>query len=99
MFASMALMAAYVGAGRYTECVTWARIMAQTHPEHLSGHIYLAAVLAMQGELTAAMQARDTLLRLRPEFSLTWMTENLPPTGELAERLCQGLRLAGVPET
>jgi TolB-like protein/class 3 adenylate cyclase len=99
MFASMALMAAYVGAGRYAECVTFARIMTETHPEHLAGHIYLAAALAMQGELTSAAQARDTLLRLRPEFSLTWMTENLPPTGELAERLCQGLRLAGVPET
>jgi len=99
MFASMALMAVYVGAGRYAECITWARIMTQTHPEHLAGHIYSAAALAMQGELTAATQARDTLLRLRPEFSLTWMMENLPPTGELAERLCQGLRLAGVPET
>ena len=52
----------------------------------------------MQGDLTAAAEARDTLLRLRPEFSLTWMTENMPNTGELAERLCEALRRAGVPE-
>ena len=52
----------------------------------------------MQGELTAAAEARDVLLSLRPEFSLTWMTENLPPTGALKERLCDGLRKAGVPE-
>ena len=50
------------------------------------------------GDLTAAAEARGTLLRLRPEFSLTWMTENLPATGEMAERLREGLRKAGVPE-
>ena len=52
----------------------------------------------MQDELTAAAEARDTLLRLRPEFSLTWAAENLPPAGELKERLQEGLRRAGVPE-
>jgi hypothetical protein len=52
----------------------------------------------MEGDLAAAAEARDTLLRLRPEFSLTWMIENLAFTGETAERLCEGLRKAGVPE-
>ena len=55
--------------------------------------MFLTAALTMDGDLTGAAAARDTLLRLRPEFSLTW-TENLPLTGELAE----GLRKAGVPE-
>jgi hypothetical protein len=52
----------------------------------------------MQGNLTAAAEARGTLLRLRPDFSLTWMNENQPLTGEMAERLSEGLRKAGVPE-
>jgi hypothetical protein len=52
----------------------------------------------MAGDLTAAAEARDTLLRLQPKFSLAWMTENNPSTGELAERLREGLRKAGVPE-
>jgi hypothetical protein len=52
----------------------------------------------MEGDLASAAEARDTLVRLRPEFSLAWMTENLPPTGEIAERLREGLRKAGVPE-
>jgi hypothetical protein len=42
--------------------------------------------------------ARDTLLRLWPEFSLTWMTQNQPSAGDLAERLREALRKAGVPE-
>jgi tetratricopeptide (TPR) repeat protein len=98
MFASMALMGAHLAAQRYAESITWSRIMIETNPEHIAGHIYLTAALAMQGEMTAAADARVVLLRLRPELSLAWMRQNLPPTGELAERICQALRNAGVPE-
>ena len=98
MFASMALMAAHVGAGSYAECVSWARLMTETHPEHLAGHIYLTAALAMLGEMTEATDALAPLLRLRPELSLAWMRENLPPTGKLAERIDEALRRVGVPE-
>jgi len=98
MFASMALMGAHLGAQRYAECATCARVMIETHPEHIAGHQYLTAALAMQGEMTAAGEARDALLRLRPEFSLAWMRRNLPPTGELAERIYEALRKAGIPE-
>jgi len=98
MFASMALMAAHVGAGSYAECVSWARLMTETHPEHLAGHIYLTAALAMLGEMTEATDALAPLLRLRPELSLAWMRQNLPPTGKLAERIDEALRRVGVPE-
>jgi len=98
MFASMALMAAHVGAGSYAECVSWARLMTETHPEHLAGHIYLTAALAMLGEMTEATDALAPLLRLRPELSLAWMRQNLPPTGKLAERIYEALRRVGVPE-
>jgi len=98
MFASMALMAAHVGAGSYAECVSWARLMTETHPEHLAGHIYLTAALAILGEMTEATDALAPLLRLRPELSLAWMRQNLPPTGKLAERIDEALRRVGVPE-
>jgi hypothetical protein len=61
------------------------------------GHSILTAALAMDGDPTAAA-ARDTLLRLWPDFSLAWMTENSPVTEEYAERFREGLRKAGVPE-
>jgi len=48
--------------------------------------------------MTAAEEAGIALLQLRPEFSLNWMGENLPATGELADRLREGLRKAGLPE-
>jgi adenylate cyclase len=96
--ASLALTIVHFSAERYPECITWARTMIEKHSGHLAGHFFLAAALAMQGELTAASEAREALLVLRPEFSLAWMTENLPPTGELNKRLRDGLRMAGVPE-
>jgi adenylate cyclase len=96
--ASLALTIVHFSAERYPECITWARSMIEKHSGHLAGHFFLAAALAMQGEMTAAAEAREALLVLRPTFSLAWMTHNLPPTGELNKRLCDGLRMAGVPE-
>jgi len=64
----------------------------------MAGHHFLTAVLALQGNLTAAADAREELLRLHPEFSLAWVDEKGPGNNEIAERLCEGLRKAGVPE-
>ena len=44
------------------------------------------------------MPESSASFQFRPEFSLAWMAENQPLTGELAERLREGLRKAGVPE-
>jgi len=97
-YASLAMAVIHFTAGRYPECVSWARNMIEKSPENVPGHSFLTAALAMEGDLTAAAEARETLLRFRPEFSLTWNAENFPPIGELAERLREGLRKAGVPE-
>jgi hypothetical protein len=97
-YASLAMANVHFDAGCYPECVTWARNMIEKSPENLPGHTLLTAALAMAGDLTAATEARGTLLRLRPEYSLTWMTENQVTPGERAERLREGLRKAGVPE-
>jgi adenylate cyclase len=98
LYASLALAQVHFIAGRYPQCVTWARNMIEKSPEIVPGHFFLTAALAMAGDLTAAAEARATLLRLRPEMSLAWMREMTPMTGELAERVCEGLRKAGVPE-
>ena len=97
-YASLALAQVHFAAGRYPECVTWARNMIEKSPEIVPGHFFLTAALAMAGDLTAAAEARDTLLRLRPDFSLTWVAENQAATGEMADRILRGLRKAGVPE-
>ena len=97
-YASIAMATVHFAAGRYPECVTWARNVIEKSPELLPGHSVLTAALAMEGDLTAAAEARDTLLRLRPDYSLPWVTQNQAFTGELANRLYEGLRKAGVPE-
>ena len=97
-YASMTMANVHLKAGHYSECVTWARNIIEKSPEWVPGHSVLTAALAMEGDLTAAAEARETLLRLRPEFSLAWMNENQPFTGEIAERVREGLRKAGVPE-
>jgi TolB-like protein/class 3 adenylate cyclase len=96
-FAPYAIAIAQFGARRYPECVTWVRMAIEKNASYLT-QPFLVAALAMQGDIVAASDARDALIQRRPEFSLNWMTENLPSTGELAERLCEGLRKAGVPE-
>jgi adenylate cyclase len=97
-YASIAMANVHFFAGRYSECVTWARNTIETSPDWLAGYVCLIAASAMEGDLIAAAEARSTLLRLQPAFSLAWMTENMPYTGEIAERLCDGLREVGVPE-
>jgi hypothetical protein len=58
----------------------------------------LTAGLAMEGDLTAAENAKTGLLRVQPEFSLRWMGANLPPSGEFGERVREALRKVGIPE-
>ena len=97
-YASLAMAQVHFSGERCPECVIWTRNMIEKSPGYLPGHFFLTAALAMAGDLAAAAEARGTLLRLRPEFSLTWMNENARQTGKLAERLREGLRRAGVPE-
>ncbi len=78
-----------------------ARRAIEKGPGHLGPHTFLTAALVLCGDMTAAAEAKDALLRLRPAFSLTWMKENMPipMTGELGERIYEALRKTGVPET
>jgi tetratricopeptide (TPR) repeat protein len=100
LYALLGLAIAHFSLGHYSESSTWARLAVEKGPGHDGPHTYLTASLALQGAMTAAADARDALLRLRPEFSLLWMKENLPIpiNGERSERLHEALRKAGVPE-
>jgi TolB-like protein/Flp pilus assembly protein TadD len=97
-YASLTMAIAHFSAGNYVECTAWARKMIEKNPEETRGYWFLTGALAMQGNMNQAAEARDTLLRLQPEFSLAWMTENLPNAGEMTERIRDSLRKAGAPE-
>jgi adenylate cyclase len=96
--ASHTMAFAEFAAAHYPECVTWARKTIERHPGHLPPYSALIAAAALQGDALAAAEAMTDLLRLRPDFSLTWASQNLPLTGAIRERLLDGLRKAGMPE-
>jgi hypothetical protein len=56
------------------------------------------AAAAMQGDIEAAAEALAALLRMQPEFSLAKASANTSFTGEMLERVLEGLRRAGLPE-
>jgi len=97
-YASGVMVVAPFAAGEYDDCVAKARETVEKYPEALGVHMHLVAAAAMQGPHDAAAAALAELLRVRPDFSLAWVNDNGPHTGEMRERLLEGLRKAGVPE-
>jgi len=95
--AAEALAAAYFGAGHYADCAAWARAAIESAPEHLVAHRLLVAAAAMAGDTPAAAEALATLLLLQPNLSLAWVSQNTAYPGNMAERLIEGLRKAGLP--
>jgi tetratricopeptide (TPR) repeat protein len=96
--ASHTMAFAEFAAAHYADCAIWARKTIERHPGHLTPYHALIAAAALQGDTLAAAEAMTDLLRLRPDFSVTWADKNMPLTGEIREGLLHGLRKAGMPE-
>jgi len=75
-----------------------ARETIERYPKYLPGHSLLVAAATTAGDTEAAAEALGALLRLRPNYSLSWARENVPLVGETLERSLEGLRKAGLPE-
>jgi hypothetical protein len=89
---------AHFAGARYADGVIWARKLIDKQPENLVANYLLIAACAMQKDSAATAEALASLLRLRPDFSLTWVSGTTPLIGEVADRVLEGLRTAGVPE-
>jgi TolB-like protein len=96
--ASHTVVWTHFAAARYADCVTWARRTIERYPSHLPPYYALIAAAALQGDTVTASEALSTLLRLRPDLSLTWASQNMAPSGDVLVRLLEGLRRAGLPE-
>jgi adenylate cyclase len=96
--ASYAMATAHFTAGRYLDCVASARETIERYPEHVPTHYVLIAALAMGKDMAAAAEALATVLELGPAFSIAWLHENMPWTGDIRARLLEGLAEGGVPE-
>jgi len=97
-YASFAMVFAHFAGARYADGVIWARKLIDKQPENLMANYLLIAASAMQKDSAATAAALASLLRLRPDFSVTWVSGTTPLIGEVADRVLEGLRTAGVPE-
>jgi adenylate cyclase len=97
-YASLAIANAHFAVGHYTDCMASARKAIERYPEFRPVHHLLVSAAALHGDREAAAEALPALLRLRPDLSLVWLSENMTFAGEIGERVLEGLRKAGVPE-
>jgi adenylate cyclase len=85
-------------ARRYGEAVEWAQRSDHRQPDVARTLLVLAAAAALNGDSETARQATERMLARYPDFRLADFG-NLPfKDPEPAERLVEGLRLAGLPE-
>jgi tetratricopeptide (TPR) repeat protein len=97
-YAGRVMTNAHFRTQNYTECIVWARKIIERAPEDIWGHTWLTAALALLGDTVAAAEEQIILRRLKPEYSIAWLTQQSPTSGKAGERLNDGLRRAGVPE-
>ncbi len=93
---------AYLYLGKYEEAIDSCVRATAFAPEWLD-YVLLTAAYAMHGNAKAASQAKAELLRLRPQFRISWLTAETRTAAASARRQHElhieaGLRKAGVPE-
>ena len=88
--------------GADTEAVAWLRRSIEANRNFPLTHFHLAAALGLLGALDEARSATKAGLALDPDFTIRRFaaaksSDNLTYLAGL-ERVCQGMRIAGVPE-
>ena len=92
------LATAYYLSGRYEDAIAAAYKTVREAPEYYFGYIALAAAHAEVGQIDQAVNAAQTLLRLRPFFTIDWATAPYRDPDDVAH-LARGLRKAGLKES
>ena len=92
------LAIAYYLSGRYEDAITAANRVVREAPTLFLGYIVLAAAHAEAGRIDQAVKAAQTLLRLRPFFTIDWATSVYRDPDDAAH-LARGLRKAGLKES
>ena len=84
------------------DAVAWLRRGIEANRNFPVAHLFLAAVLALLGELEQARAAAQAGLVGNPSFTIRIYRTNAvsdnPTYLTGRERICEGMRLAGVPE-
>ena len=87
--------------GADAEAIVWLRRSLEANRNSIA-HFYLAAVLTHVGELDEARATVQAGLALYPSFTIRRYRANAPSNNPVyiagRERVCEGMRMAGVPE-
>jgi adenylate cyclase len=87
---------------RYGEALDWLNKSVAANPRDLFTQVFLASALALSGREAEAKVQLAQLLRLKPEFTLSYFkgvqVSEVPRFRAQQERIYEGLRRAGVPE-
>lgn len=88
--------------GLNAEAVIWLRRTIEANRNFAFGHFLLAATLSLLGALDEARMAVRAGLALDPDFTIRRITATLLSDNPIylagRDRICEGMRKAGVPE-
>lgn len=94
--------AAKLQLGANPEAVAWIRRSIEANRSYPLAHFFLAAALALLGEGDQARDAAEAGLTLDPTFTIRRYQLNAPSSHPVfltaRQRICEGMRMAGVPE-
>jgi adenylate cyclase len=88
---------AYYLTGQYERALESLRVAAARMPGYRAAFAWLAATSAQLGRLDEARAAAAEVLRVHPEFTISWFLGQIRLTPRDAEHLTEGLRKAGLP--
>jgi tetratricopeptide (TPR) repeat protein len=81
---------------------TWLRRCIEANRNYSIAQFHLAAALALSGELKEAQAVARTALSLDPQFTIRKYRSNSASDNPAylagRERICEGMRIAGLPE-
>ncbi|MBV8769478.1 MAG: hypothetical protein JO094_11360 [Hyphomicrobiales bacterium] len=90
---------AHFGKERYQDAVVWLRKAISARASATFVYRVLASALAHLGELDGARQAVATFRSAHPEVTISKIVAGLPMNPQdYVDRLCEGMRRAGLPE-
>ena len=87
---------AYRFSGRYDEAIETYKKLLQFQPDHLPGHVNLAATYVLAGREEEARFESSEIMRIDPQFSLERWAKMFPFRQELVDHLVEAWRKAGL---
>jgi adenylate cyclase len=85
-------------AGRYPTAVTWIDKALLAHPRVVSFNRLLAPAYVFAGDQQGAEASVRRLVAAHPKMTVTAVRAAYPFSVEVMDRICEGLRRAGLPE-